>query len=140
LGRILAIDYGQKRTGIAVTDPLQLIANGLTTVRTADVLPFLASYIKNERVDTIVVGYPRQMNNLPSNAVKYIDPFVRKLKAVYKDKEIVLADERFTSKMAAQAMIEGGAKKKTRQNKGIVDMVSAVIILQSYLESRNYRH
>lgn len=137
MGRILAIDYGQKRTGIAVTDPLQMIANGLTTIPSAEVFDFLAGYTTNEEVDTIVVGYPRQMNNLPSEAVKYIDSFIRKLKRTYPDKDVVMVDERFTSKIAARSLIEGGAKKKTRQNKAIVDMVSATIILQSYLEIKH---
>ncbi len=136
MGRILAIDYGQKRTGIAVTDPLQMVANGLTTIPSSEVLDYLAGYTANEEVDTIVVGYPRQMNNIPSNSVKYIDPFVRKLKKHYSDKNIVMVDERFTSKMAVRAMIEGGAKKKTRQNKALIDSISATIILQSYLEMR----
>lgn len=137
MGRILAIDYGRKRTGIAVTDPLRLIANGLITVPSSEVLSFLIDYFGKEAVDAIIVGYPRQMNNLPSEAVKYIDPFIRNLKKAFPEKEILLVDERFTSKMAVQTMIESGAKKKTRQNKKIVDMISAAIILQSYLESRN---
>lgn len=136
MGRILALDYGQKRTGIAVTDPLQMIANGLTTVPSAEVLAFLAEYVHKEVVEAIIIGYPRQMNNMPSQAVKYIEPFVRKLKHTFPDMEIVMVDERFTSKMAVQTMIEGGAKKKMRRNKKIVDMISATIILQSYLESR----
>lgn len=136
MSRILAIDYGQKRTGIAVTDPLQMIANGLTTIPSSEVFDYLAGYTASEEVDTIVVGYPRQMNNLPSEAVKYVDPFIRKLKKTYPDKDVVMVDERFTSKMAVRAMIEGGAKKKTRQNKALLDSVSATIILQSYLEMR----
>ena len=136
MGRILAIDYGQKRTGIAVTDPLQMIANGLTTIPSSEVFGFLAGYTTNEEVDTIVVGYPRQMNNLPSDSVKYIDPFIRKLKKTYPDKDIVMVDERYTSKMAVRAMIEGGMKKKKRKNKALIDSVSAAIILQSYLEMR----
>lgn len=136
MGRILAIDYGQKRTGIAVTDPLQMIANGLITVPSSDVLSFLTEYFGKETVDAIVVGYPRQMNNLPSESVKYIDPFIRKLKKTFPGKEIFMMDERFTSKMAVQTLIESGAKKKTRQNKSILDRISATIILQSFLESR----
>ena len=138
MGRIIAIDYGQKRTGIAVTDPLRIIANGLKTVHSSELLSFLDDYFNRESVDIIVIGYPRQMNNLPSGAVKYIDPLVNRIKKRFPDKEVKLADERFTSKMAVQAMIEGGAKKKTRQNKKMVDMISATIILQSYLESLTY--
>ena len=137
MGRIIAIDYGRKRTGIAVTDPLQIIATGLTTIHSSEVFEFLSGYLGKEKVDTIVVGYPRQMNNQPSEAVKYVDPFVRELKKRFPDKEIVLADERFTSKMASRAMIEAGARKKQRQDKAMIDMISAVIILQSFMESRN---
>ncbi|MBN1159218.1 MAG: Holliday junction resolvase RuvX [Bacteroidales bacterium] len=139
MGRILAVDYGQKRTGIAVTDPLQLIANGLVTVPTSEIFSFLAEYFGKEAVEAVVVGYPREMNNLPSEAVQYIEPFVRKLKKMYPEKNIVMMDERFTSKIAVRAMIEGGAKKKTRQNKSIIDRISATIILQSYLEMRKSR-
>lgn len=136
MGRVIAIDYGQKRTGIAVTDTLQLIANGMTTIPSADVVGFLSEYFQTETVDTIVVGYPRRMNNSPSPAVKYIDPFLRKLKATFPEREIVTMDERFTSKMAAQSMIAAGAKKKTRQKKELIDKISATILLQSYLEMR----
>jgi putative holliday junction resolvase len=137
LGRIIALDYGRKRTGIAVTDPLQIIANSLTTVPSSEVMAFLRSYTAKENVDSFVVGYPRQMNNTPSEAVIYIDPFVKQLKQTFPDKEVFLMDERFTSKMALQAMIAGGVKKKDRQNKALIDAVSATIILQSYLEYRN---
>lgn len=137
LGRILAIDYGRKRVGIAATDPLQIIANGLKTVATADIWKFLHDYIKNEDVEQIVVGYPMQMNNKPSEAVAYINPFLKKLTKKYPSLKITQFDERFTSKMAKDAMLQGGLKKKARQNKATVDMVSATIILQSYLESRN---
>ncbi len=137
MGRIIALDYGRKRTGIAVTDPLQIIANSLTTVPSSEVMAFLRSYTAKENVDSFVVGYPRQMNNTPSEAVIYIDPFVKQLKQTFPDKEVFLMDERFTSKMALQAMIAGGVKKKDRQNKALIDAVSATIILQSYLEYRN---
>lgn len=135
MGRIVGIDYGRKRTGLAVTDPLRIIANSLTTVASEKVLEFLLDYASRETVDAFVVGYPRQMNNLPSEAVAYIDPFIRKLKAAFPGKEVYLADERFTSKLAMQAMIMGGVKKKDRQDKALVDSVSATIILQSFMET-----
>lgn len=137
MGRIVAIDFGRKRTGLAVTDPMQIIANSLTTVPSETVLAFLLTYAEKEVVDAFVVGYPRQMNNLPSEAVTFIDPFVRKLKAAFPGKEVYLVDERFTSKLAMQAMIMGGVKKKDRQNKALVDSVSATIILQSFLEMKD---
>lgn len=136
MGRIVALDYGQKRTGIAATDPLQLIANSLTTVSSSEVISFLVSYLAGEKVDAFVVGYPRQMNNTPSESVKYIDPFVTLLKKTFPDKEVFLMDERFTSKIAMQTMISGGVKKKDRRNKALVDAISATIILQSFMESR----
>lgn len=136
LGRILAIDYGRKRVGIAVTDPLQIIANGLTTVETKDIWDFIADYLANETVDCIVVGYPKQMNNQASDSVRYINPFLGRLKKLYPDLEIKQVDERFTSKIAHQTMIDAGLKKKARQNKALVDTISATIILQSYLEQR----
>jgi putative holliday junction resolvase len=131
------MDFGQKRTGIAVTDPLQMIANSLDTVPSVSVIDFLSTYTLKEKVDAFVVGYPRQMNNLLSEAVKFIDPFIKKLKHVFPDIPVVLMDERFTSKMAVQTMIAGGVKKKDRQNKALIDAISATIILQSYLELRN---
>jgi putative Holliday junction resolvase len=136
MGRILAIDYGRKRTGIAVTDPLQIIANSLTTVTSAGVMEFLLSYTARENVEAFVVGYPRQMNNSPSEAVQYIDPFITSLKRAFPEKKVFLVDERFTSKIAMQTMIAGGVKKKERQNKALLDAVSATIILQSFLESK----
>lgn len=136
MGRIVALDYGQKRTGIAATDPLQMIANSLTTVPSSEVISFLVSYVSREQVDSFVVGYPLQMNNSPSEAVKYIDPFIALLKKNFPDKEIFLADERFTSKIAVQTMVMGGVKKKDRQNKALIDAISATIILQSFLEQK----
>lgn len=136
MGRILAIDYGRKRTGIAVSDPLQIIATGLATMPTAEVMPFLLAYTKKENVEEFVVGYPRRMNNSPSETVEYIEPFIEKLKILFPDKKIVEADERFTSKMAVQAMIMAGARKKTRQDKALIDKISATIILQSYMEMK----
>jgi len=136
MGRIVGIDLGQKRTGIAVTDPLQIIANSLITIPTSEVLSFLNSYTSAEQVDSFVVGYPRKMNNSPSEAVRFIDPFLEKLRKSFPGKEVFLMDERFTSKLARQAILMGGVRKKARQNKALVDAVSAVIILQSYLEYR----
>ena len=135
MGRILAIDYGQKRVGLAVTDELQLIANGLETVAAKDIWNYLSGYLKREPVDVIVVGEPRDMRNRPSDASRFVEPFVRKLRKTYPDMKIERFDERFTSKMAFQAMIDGGLGKKKRRNKALVDTISATLILQSYLES-----
>ena len=137
MGRILAIDYGKKRVGIAVTDPLQMIANALTTINTKEIWDFIAEYLKKETVDCIVVGYPKQMNNQASDAVRYINPFLGRLRKLYPDLDVKLVDERFTSKIAFQTMIDAGLKKKARQNKALVDKISATIILQSYLEQRS---
>jgi len=134
MGRILAVDYGRKRTGFAVSDPLRIIANGLETVATARVWDFFETYLIHGNVETIVVGYPRDWKNQPSESVQYIDPFIRKLKKKYPEIAVTTIDERFTSKMALQAMIDGGMKKSKRRNKAMVDKISAVIILQSYLE------
>jgi len=138
LARILALDYGNKRVGIAVTDPLQLIASGLQTVPSQDIFTFLSDYFTKEEVNEIVVGYPKKLNNQPSDAVKYVNPFLRKLEVTYPSKKIILMDERFTSKIAFQSMIDGGLKKKQRQDKGLIDKISAAIILQSYLENRQF--
>ncbi len=136
MSRILAIDYGRKRTGIAVTDPMQIIANGLTTVSTHGLMDFLLDYVKRERVERIIVGHPKQMNNEDSENMKYIVPFVNRLKKALPDIPVEMVDERFTSVLAHQAMLAGGLKKKDRQNKALVDEISATIILQSYLESK----
>lgn len=136
MGRILAIDYGQKRVGIAVTDPLQIIANGLKTVPSREIWTFLAEYLANENVDCLVVGYPVQSNGEGSESLRFINPFIQKLKKIYPNIPVSLADERYTSKMAMQAMIAGGVKKKDRQNKALVDTVSATIILQWYMEAK----
>lgn len=130
----MAIDYGRKRVGIAVTDPLKIIANGLTTVHSKDIFDFLKDYFAKENVESIVVGYPKQMNNEASQAVRFVNPFIKKLRKEWPDLKIEIEDERFTSKMATQAMIDGGLKKKDRQNKALVDEISATIILQSYLQ------
>jgi putative Holliday junction resolvase len=137
MGRIMAIDFGKKRTGIAVTDELQLIANGLTTVASHEIFAFLQSYCQREKVDVFVIGEPRQMNNQPSESLQFIIPFVNRLKKVIPGIPVEMADERFTSKMAFQTMFDAGLKKKDRQNKELVDTISATIILQSYLERRS---
>ncbi len=135
MGRLLAIDYGKKRTGIAVSDPLQIIANGLTTVETSTLFDFLKDYFERETVEKVIIGLPKQMNNQASENMPRIEQFVEKLKKLYPAMDIQYYDERFTSKMAQQAMIAGGVKKKQRQNKALVDEISATIILQSYMES-----
>jgi putative Holliday junction resolvase len=135
MGRILAIDYGQKRVGLAVTDELQLIANNLTTVHSKDIFTFLEDYFKKENVECVVVGEPKQMNNTASESAKFIDPFVKKLKKKFPELRIERFDERFTSKMASQTILEAGLKKKDRQNKALIDSVSATILLQSYMHS-----
>ncbi|MCR4812402.1 MAG: Holliday junction resolvase RuvX [Bacteroidales bacterium] len=135
MGRIMAIDYGKKRTGLAVTDPERIIATGLTTVETPKLMQFLADYFAKETVDTIVVGEPKQMDNTPSESARYIEPFLGELAKKFPDKEICRMDERFTSKIAFQAMIDGGLKKKQRQNKALIDTISATLILQSYMAS-----
>jgi len=139
MARILAIDYGQKRVGLAVTDPLQIIANGLDTVPTAGVLDYLKKYLEKEPVEKIVIGLPKQMSGAESDAMKYIRPFVGQLQKAFPEIAIVYVDERFTSVLAQKAMLDGGLKKKDRQNKALVDKISATIILQSFLESQESR-
>jgi len=139
MGRILGIDYGNKRVGVAVTDPLQIFASPLDTVSTSDIERFIDDYMLTEKVDAFVVGYPVTMNNKPSESVKYIDPFIRKLRKKYPGLLVHLEDERFTSKMAFRAMIDGGLKKNRRKEKTIIDMVSASLILQSFLDSRKIK-
>jgi putative holliday junction resolvase len=136
MGRILAVDFGRKRVGLAVTDPLQIIANGLDTVPTGAIMDFLKKYFEKENVELMVIGYPKQMNNTPSEAVPVIDEFIHNFKKKFPGMQYCLMDERFTSKMASQAMIAGGLKKIKRQDKGMIDKISATIILQSYLEMR----
>jgi len=138
MGRILSIDYGNVRVGLAVTDPLKIIATRLTTVSANDIWDFLADYIAREEVEMVIVGYPKQLNNEPSEAIRYINPFLKKFQVIYKDMPLKLMDERFTSKMAFQTMIDAGVKKKDRQNKATIDGVSATIILQSYLEEQKF--
>jgi putative holliday junction resolvase len=132
--RILAIDYGSKRVGLAVTDPLQIIATALDTVHSKDVIDYLKKYLQNEEVEAFVVGKPSNMEGKPTDATPLVEAFVNLLKKQFPEKPIHLHDERFTSKMALASMIAGGTKKKDRQNKSNIDKVSAVIILQSYLE------
>ena len=139
MGRILAIDYGKKRTGIAVSDPLQIIANGLTTVKTSEIFDFLSDYLQKEEVSAIVVGLPKQMSGEMSENMQRVEVFVNKLKQIYSSVPIEYFDERFSSKMAHQAMIDGGLKKKDRQNKALVDEISATIILQGYMESKRMK-
>ena len=137
MARILSIDYGKKRTGIAVTDPLQLIASGLTTVDTKDILVFLKDYIKKEGVETIVIGYPFKMeNSRVAHSLPLIDGFIKKLRKSFPNIPIIKEDEHFTSKMAVQVMIDGGVKKMKRRNKALVDKISATLILQSYMERK----
>ena len=135
MSRILAIDYGRKRVGLAVSDPTRMIATGLETIPTGEIWQFLKTYLKKEDVGYVVVGYPFQMNNQPSESLEYIRPFIVKLRKELDDIEILMVDERFTSKMAKQAMLDGGLKKKDRRNKAMVDKLSAVIILQTHLDS-----
>ena len=137
MGRIVAIDYGQKRTGIAVTDELKIIATGLTTVNTPELLGFLKDYIRQNEVDCLVVGEPKQMNNTASESSVFIEPFVKGLRSAFPGIPVERVDERFTSLIATRAIRDAGAKKKDRQNKSLVDTVSATIILQSYMESKN---
>jgi putative Holliday junction resolvase len=138
MGRIISIDYGRKRTGLAATDTLQLIANGLCTVPSNELIVFLKNYIEKESVEKFIVGFAKQMNNQPSESMKYIEPFVHLLKKTFPAIPVEMVDERFTSMLAHQAMLDAGLKKKDRQNKALVDEISAVIILQSYLESQRY--
>ena len=136
MGRIIAIDYGTKRTGLAVTDPLRIIANALETVETKQLEKYLADYFSKNDVDVIVLGKPSQMNGQPSETMRYIEPLAGRLRHAYPDKQVVAYDERFTSVLAHQAMLDGGLKKKDRQRKELVDEISATIILQSYMDSR----
>lgn len=139
MARVLAIDYGKKRTGIAVTDSLQIIANGLTTVETHKLFDFLVDYMKKENVEKIVIGLPKQMNNELSENMKNIEPFVNRMRKNFPNLPLEYVDERFTSVIAQRTIIEAGIKKKNRQNKALVDEVSATIILQTYLESNRGR-
>ena len=136
MARILAIDYGVKRTGLAVTDALQIIASGLTTVNTDDLLIYLKDYVSKEPVELFIVGEPKQMDNTASESEALISPFLKKLEQQFPKIPIKRVDERFTSKMAFQTMIDSGLKKNQRKNKALVDEISATLILQSYLYSK----
>ena len=136
MSQILAMDYGAKRTGIAVTDDMQIIASGLTTVATESLLDFLDSYVKKEKVELFLIGEPKQRDNSPSDIEYEIRPFLKKLSARFPDIPIERVDERFTSKMAFQTMIDSGMSKGKRKNTALVDEISATIILQSYLSGR----
>ncbi len=136
MSRILAIDYGRKRTGIAVTDPMQIIANGLTTVPTHTLVDFLTNYFATEEVERVVIGLPKQMDNSPSESMQYITPFMNRYRKLFPNTPIEFVDERFTSVLAQRTILEAGLKKKARQNKALVDEVSATIILQTYMENK----
>ncbi len=135
MGRILAIDYGRKRTGLAVTDVLRITANPLLTIETSELMNWLTDYFAREQVDEVVIGHPTQMNGQESESMNYIRPFLGVFKKTFPDKPITMYDERFTSVLAHRAMIDGGMKKKDRQNKAVVDKIAACIILEGYLES-----
>ena len=134
--RLLALDYGTKRVGIAVTDELQLIASGLCTVRTHDCMDFLIEYLSKESVSTIVMGMPKNLKNQNTDATPYVKGFAKQIRKQFPEMKVELIDERFTSKIAFQSMIDGGLKKKVRQDKALVDEVSATLILQSYMEQQ----
>ena len=136
MGRILAIDYGRKRTGLAVTDVLRITANPLLTINTKDLMNWLKEYFAHEPVDEIIIGYPTQINGQESESMNYIRPFIGNFKKQFPDKPITMYDERFTSVLAHRAMLAGGMKKKDRQNKAVVDKIAATIILEDYLQSR----
>lgn len=131
--RILAIDYGIKRTGIAVTDELQIIASGLTTIPSDTIISFLKDYFSKEKVSTVLIGEPKQMNGLPSESAPIIEKFVETFSVEFPQMKVIRVDERFTSKMAFQTMIDSGLRKKQRQNKGLVDEIAATILLQDFL-------
>jgi putative Holliday junction resolvase len=136
MARILSIDYGLKRTGIAVTDDFQIIASGLTTIPSTDIIPFLKTYFTKENVETVLIGEPKQMNGLPSESTEIIEKFIAQFHIEFPNMKMERVDERFTSKMAFQTMIDSGLKKKQRQNKALIDEIAATILLQDYL---NYK-
>ena len=138
MSRILSIDYGIKRTGLAITDELQIIASGLTTVLTPDLMAFLTHFFQSENVTKVLIGEPKQMNGQPSQSTEFIEKFVVQFKVQFPDKEVIRVDERFTSKMAIQTMIDSGLKKKQRQNKGLVDEIAATIMLQDFLLRKSF--
>ncbi len=136
--RILSIDYGQKRTGIAVTDEMQIIASGLTTIPTHTLVDFLKDYFTKEKVEAVLIGEPKQMNGQPSESASVINGFVTHFSNIFPEMKVIRGDERFTSKMAFQTMIDSGLSKKQRQNKGLIDEISATIMLQDYLSSKRF--
>jgi putative Holliday junction resolvase len=136
MGRILGIDYGTKRIGLAVTDPLNIFASPLKTIMNHEFNNFIKEYLKNESIEEFVIGYPVTLNNNPSESVKYLNPFIKKLVKLFPGKPVHQVDERFTSEMARKIIIEGGIKKNERRDKGLVDKISAAIILQSFLDKR----
>lgn len=136
LARILALDYGEKRTGIAVTDEMQIIASGLATIDTKKIFSFLTKYLKNESVELFIVGEPKQMDNTESESEQFIRPFIKKLNQTFPKIPIKRIDERFTSKMAFKSMIDSGLSRKKRQNKSLIDEISATLILQTYLYNK----
>lgn len=140
MGRIIGIDYGRKRVGIAVTDENQMIANALDTVHVVDIFNYLKKYLSQENVERIVVGYPMKLNNTESESVVFVKPFIKKLKKEFPSLMIETIDERYTSSIASRAILMSGARKKTRKDKSLVDKVSAVLILQSYMEMKNGIH
>jgi putative Holliday junction resolvase len=137
MARIMAIDYGGKRVGIAVTDPMQIIATGLTTVHSKDLVTWMDDYFKKEEVETIVIGEPKQLDNTASESAEMINNFVTHVGRKFPNKKVARMDERFTSKMAVQTMVDSGLSKKKRRDKGLIDEISATIILQSYLEQNS---
>ena len=139
MGRILAIDYGTRRTGLAVSDPLRIIAGALATVETKQLERYLADYFAENDVDIIVLGKPTQMNGAPSQTMRYIEPLAGRLRHAYPDKEVTFYDERFTSVLAHRTMLESGIGREARRDKALVDRISATIILQSYMESEAMR-
>lgn len=139
MGRILAIDFGRKRTGLAVTDPLRITANPLLTIETKDLINWLQDYFARESVDEVVIGHPTQMNGQDSESMNYIRPFIGNFKKIFPTMPITMYDERFTSVLAHQAMIAGGMKKKARQDKATVDKIAACIILEGYMDSLRLR-
>ena len=136
--RILAIDYGQKRTGIAITDELQIIASGLTTIPSETAIAFLKDYFAKEKVDKVLIGEPKQMNGQPSESAEIVDKFVEKFTATFPEMKVIRVDERFTSKMAFQTMIDSGLKKSQRKNKALIDEIAATIILQDFLTRKMF--
>lgn len=138
MARVMSFDYGTKRIGLAVTDPLQMIATGLDNIHPKDIIDYLKKYLQTEQVETFVVGEPKQMDNTPSQSAMHVRGFVNLLKKTFPEIPVEMMDERFTSKMASAAILAGGVKKAGRQNKALVDTVSAVILLQSWMEQRSF--